>query len=131
VHLYSGLARIQITSYQPKITFEETSMDQNYSQLPPAPLAPPTSTLAIVSLISGIVSWFLLPFIAAIAAVITGHMAKNEIRKSNGTLGGNGMATAGLVLGYVQLGLGVCLCLIVAAMLAFGMTIPFIGNSIH
>ena len=103
-------------------------MDQNYSPLPPAPT---TSTLAIVSLISGIVSWFLIPFIAAIAAVITGHMAKNEIRKSNGMLSGNGMATAGLVLGYVQLGLGVCVCLVVAGMLAFGITIPFISNSIH
>jgi Domain of unknown function (DUF4190) len=106
-------------------------MDQNYSQLPPAPLAPPTSTLAIISLISGIVSWFLIPVIGAVAAVITGHMAKNEIRKSNGMLGGNGMATAGLVLGYVQLGLGLCLCLVVAAMLAFGISIPFISNSIH
>jgi hypothetical protein len=103
-------------------------MDQNCSQLPPAP---PTSTLAIVSLISGIVSWFLIPFIAAVAAVITGHMAKSEIRKSNGLLGGNGMATAGLVLGYIQLGLGLCVCLVVAVMLAFGMTVPFISNSIH
>jgi hypothetical protein len=103
-------------------------MDQNYPPLPPVPT---TSTLAIISLISGIVSWFLIPFIAAVAAVITGHMAKNEIRKSNGMLSGNGMATAGLVLGYVQLGLGLCLCVVVAAMLAFGMTIPFISNSIH
>jgi len=103
-------------------------MDQQYSILPPAQ---PTSTLAIVSLISGIASWFILPFIAAIAAVITGHMAKNEIKKSNGMLGGNGMATAGLVLGYVQLGLGLCLCIVVAAMLAFGMSIPLIGNTIH
>ena len=103
-------------------------MDQKYSPLPPAPS---TSTLAIVSLISGIVSWFLLPFIAAIAAVITGHMAKNEIKRSNGMLGGNGMATAGLVLGYVQLGLGLCVCIVVAAMLAFGMTIPLIGNTIQ
>jgi hypothetical protein len=103
-------------------------MDQNYSPLPPTQT---TSTLAIVSLISGIVSWFLIPFIAAVAAVVTGHMAKNEIRKSNGMIGGNGMATAGLVLGYIQLGLGLCICLVVAVMLALGMTVPFIGNSIH
>jgi hypothetical protein len=103
-------------------------MDQQYSPLPPAQT---TSTLAIVSLISGIVSWFLIPFIAAVVAVITGHMAKNEIKKSNGTIGGNGMATAGMVLGYIQLGLGLCLCLVVVVMLLFGMTIPFIGNSIQ
>lgn len=103
-------------------------MDQQPAQLPPAQ---PTSTLAIVSLISGIVSWFLIPFVAAVAAIITGHMAKNEIKKSNGTISGNGLATAGLVLGYIQIGLGVCVCLVVAAMLAFGMTVPFVSNSIH
>jgi hypothetical protein len=103
-------------------------MDQQSVPLPPAQT---TSTLAIVSLISGIVSWFLIPFVAAVAAIITGHMAKNEIKKSNGMLSGNGMATAGLVLGYIQVGLGVCVCLVVAVMLAFGMTVPFIGNSIQ
>ena len=101
-------------------------MDQQYTPLPPVQT---TSTLAIISLISGIVSWFILPFIAAVAAVITGHMAKNEIRRSNGMLSGNGLATAGLVLGYVQLGLGVCLCLLVVVMLAFGFSIPFIGHT--
>jgi hypothetical protein len=103
-------------------------MNQPYPPLPPATR---TSTLAIVSLISGIISWFLLPLIAAVAAVITGHLAKNEIKKSNGMISGNGMATAGLILGYVQLGLGLCVCVVVAIMLAFGMTIPLIGNSIH
>jgi len=70
-----------------------------------------TSTLAIVSLVSGIVSWFLLPLIGSIVAVITGHMAKREIRESLGKLSGDGLATAGLVLGYLQLALivlGIC-----------------------
>ena len=103
-------------------------MDQPSASIHPAQ---PTSTLAIVSLISGIVSWVFIPFIAAVAAVIAGHMAKNEIKKSNGMIGGNGLATAGLVLGYIQIGLGLCLCIVVAAMLAFGMTVPLISNSIH
>jgi hypothetical protein len=101
-------------------------MNQPYP--PPPPLAR-NSTMAIVSLISGIASWFLLPFIAAIVAIITGHMAKNEIKTSAGMITGNGMATAGLILGYVQLALGLCACIAVAVMLAFGMTIPFIGNN--
>jgi len=67
-----------------------------------------TSTLAIVSLVLGIVSWFLLPLLGAIVAVITGHMAKREIRDSQGRLTGDGMATVGLVLGYLQLVLSVC-----------------------
>ena len=101
-------------------------MDQPYTPLPPTAR---TSTMAIVSLISGIVSWFLIPFVAAVVAVITGHMAKNEIKKSAGMVTGTGMATAGLILGYVQLGLGLCVCIVVAVMLAFGMTVPFIGNT--
>ena len=71
-----------------------------------------TSTLAIVSLITGILCWFLLPLIGAIIAVVTGHMAKSEIRQSNGLITGEGMATAGLVLGYIHLGLsliGLCI----------------------
>jgi hypothetical protein len=65
------------------------------------------STLAIVSLVSGILCWFMLPLVGAVVAVITGHMAKREIRESLGKLGGDGMATAGLVLGYIQLALTV------------------------
>jgi hypothetical protein len=101
-------------------------MNQPYTPLPPAMR---TSTMAIVSLISGIASWFLLPIIAAIVAIITGHMAKKEIKNSTGMVTGNGMATAGLVLGYVQLGLGLCVCIAVAVMLAFGVSIPFISNA--
>jgi hypothetical protein len=101
-------------------------MNQPYTPLPPTTR---TSTMAMVSLISGIASWFLLPIIAAIVAVITGHMAKNEIKQGSGMVTGSGMATAGLVLGYIQLGLGLCACIVVALLLAFGVSIPFISNA--
>lgn len=65
------------------------------------------STLAIVSLVTGIVGWTILPFIGSIVAVITGHLAKKEIRESGGTLGGDGMALAGLILGYTMIGLAI------------------------
>ncbi|HRF84341.1 MAG: DUF4190 domain-containing protein [Xanthomonadales bacterium] len=64
-----------------------------------------TSNLAITSLVSGILGWTLLPFLGAIVAVITGHMARSEIRKSNGELDGDGLAVAGLVLGWLSLAL--------------------------
>ena len=41
-----------------------------------------TSSLAVVSLVSGILGWSLLPLIGSIAAIITGHMARAEIRRS-------------------------------------------------
>ncbi len=80
----------------------------------PAPL--PTSTAATVSLIFGILSYLALPVLGPIVAIVAGHMAKNEIRRSNGQLGGSGMATAGLVLGYVQI---VLLLLFACAVIGF------------
>lgn len=87
-----------------------------YGQQPPAyggyqqpygapqyPQMQPNSTAAIVSLIAGIVSWLAFPVISAIVAVIAGHMARGEIRRSNGALGGGGMALAGLILGYLNI----------------------------
>lgn len=60
-----------------------------------------TNTMAIVSVISGVLSWVALPFIGAIVAIVTGHMARNEI-KSNPGMQGDGLAIAGLILGYLH-----------------------------
>jgi hypothetical protein len=62
-----------------------------------------TSTLAIVSLVTGILSWFILPILGGIVAVITGHMARKEIRNSFGTQTGDILAILGLILGYLNL----------------------------
>ncbi len=95
-------------------------MQQDYTPAPPQ-----TSNLAIISLIAGILGITLFPFLGSIVAVFTGHMARKEIAESGGTLGGDGMAVAGLILGYfviVTTILGICL---VGAMLAFGISLPF------
>lgn len=85
-----------------------------YTPSPSFSESKPNSTLAIVSLVSGILGFTFLPVLGSIVAIITGHMAKNEIKKSAGTLGGNGMATAGLILGYLVIALGLCaICAIV------------------
>ena len=90
----------------------------------PASSAPPTSTMAIISLIGGITGFTILPMLGSLAGIIFGHIAKSEIKKSGGTIGGNGMATAGLIMGYVTLGLGLCaLC----AWLLFMFLIPALG----
>ena len=59
-----------------------------------------TSTLAVISLVAGILGWTLLPFLGSLGAIITGHMARSEIRRAAGTVDGNGLAIAGLVLGW-------------------------------
>jgi hypothetical protein len=63
-----------------------------------------TNTLAIVSLVSGILCWIALPFLGALVAVICGHSARGEIRRAPpGTVEGGGMALCGLLLGWVHL----------------------------
>jgi hypothetical protein len=107
----------------------------NYQQYPP-PSSPPagqTSTLALVSVISGVLGWSLLPTIGAIVAVITGHMAKGEIRRSGGFLTGDGLATAGLILGYLHLVLVVvAVCLLIVLPLlglgGLGLCLPFFNE---
>ena len=67
---------------------------------------PRTSTTAVLSLVFGILSWCVLPLVGAIVAVVTGHVARGEIRRAPpGTLEGDGMAVAGLVLGWTNLAL--------------------------
>ena len=58
----------------------------------------PTHGSAIGSLVLGIL-W--LGGIGSIIAVILGFKAKSEIDRSQGTVGGRGMAIAGIVLGFV------------------------------
>lgn len=62
-----------------------------------------TSALAIVSLVFGILAWVALPLIGAVIAIVTGHMARSEIQAAYPDLQGDGMAVAGLVLGYLNL----------------------------
>ena len=78
---------------------------------PPVAVGPAeTSGKAIVSLICGIFFFF---FPISIVAIVLGHLSLSEIRKSAGRLKGNGLAIAGLVLGYA--GLTVIPLLIIAA----------------
>jgi hypothetical protein len=101
---------------------------QPYQQFPPTPH---TSTMAIISLISGITGFSILPILGSIVAVITGHMAHSEIKKSGGMITGKGMATAGLIMGYLTIAGGICvLCLvIILPLLGIGLSIPFISNT--
>jgi hypothetical protein len=97
-------------------------MNQPYAQLPTTR----TSTAAIISLITGILGFVqILPVIGPIAAIISGHMAKSEIKKSGGMVTGNGMATAGLILGYLMLVTGICLGCIGVLAFTGAITLPF------
>jgi hypothetical protein len=85
-----------------------------------------TSGTAIASLVAGIIAWVGLPFIGALVAVICGHVARGEIRRMPpGSVDGEGLAVAGLILGYAQLALCLLALLLFIAILIFGFT--FLG----
>ena len=77
----------------------------------PAPGIAPTSGKAIGSLICGLF-FIILP--AGLAAIILGHLALSEIKKSAGRIKGEGLAIAGLVLGYMGIAF-IPIALIIAA----------------
>lgn len=64
---------------------------------------PQTDGKATGSLVLGILSLLCFSFLAGIPAVILGHMSRKNIRQSMGRLKGDGMALAGLIMGYVSI----------------------------
>jgi hypothetical protein len=71
----------------------------------------PTSTLAIVSLVSAILGFTFVPVIGTIVALVTGYMARSETRSIPPRTSGDGLATAGIIMGWIQVGLlviGIC-----------------------
>jgi hypothetical protein len=70
-----------------------------YAQ-PYAPAAQQTNTMAILSLVFA--------FVFSPLGIVFGHMAKKQIRERGE--GGEGLATAGMVLGYIFTGISLAVC---------------------
>ncbi len=73
-----------------------------------------TNGFAIASLVLGIV-WIM--GVGSILALVFGYIAKGQITASGGAQGGHGLAIAGIVLGWV----GVGVMLVGLAMMAVGL----------
>ncbi|HOZ37827.1 MAG TPA: DUF4190 domain-containing protein [Anaerolineaceae bacterium] len=77
-----------------------------------------TSAWSIISLIGGISNFVGFPFWGALVGLIAGYIAKSEIEKGHGRIGGERLAKAGLVLGWIGMGLGLLMiCLSVLMVL--------------
>lgn len=98
---------------------------------PAAPAPRPTSGLAITSLICGIAGvvlvWAIIPVLASIAAVITGHMALGQTRRDP-AVGGRGMAITGLILGYAMIAIAAftLIGIIISFLFVGAFSLPFI-----
>lgn len=112
------------------------------SAVPPAPpgsaytpaAGTKTNQLAIVSLVAGIGSFFahIVPGIGgltvAVVAVITGYMARNQIKQSGEQ--GMGMATAGMIIGIAHIAL-LLVVVIIVLFLIFVLGIAMFGIAAH
>jgi hypothetical protein len=79
-----------------------------------------TSGYAIASLILGIAGFFVFPIVPSILAIVFGRKARTELSRDP-TLGGDGLATAGIVLGWVGValvGIGVGFILLLSSTLS-------------
>jgi hypothetical protein len=98
----------------------------------PPPVTPwsrprPTNGLAVASLVCSCVG--IIPFlfgVPCILGVIFGFVSRSRIRRSNGTLGGEGLASAGIIVGFSLIGIFILLVVLLAI---FGNIHNCTGNS--
>ena len=74
-----------------------------------------TNGLAIASLVCGIAAFLILGIVGGALALIFGYIGRRQIDESGGAQTGRGMATAGIVLGWISIALFVIVILIVVA----------------
>lgn len=65
---------------------------------------PGTNGLAVASMVLGIAQIFTC-IIGGVLALVFGYISRRQIDESGGTQGGRGMAIAGIILGWVGIGL--------------------------
>ena len=75
---------------------------------------PGTNGMAVAAMICGIAQFFGFWLLGTIPAVVLGHIARRQIRQTGEQ--GAGMALAGLILGYVGLGLSVIAVILIAVL---------------
>jgi hypothetical protein len=82
-------------------------------------VVPRTSSLAVVGFIFAILAYVCLPFVGALVAINCGHSARAEIRRAPpGALDGDGLALAGLILGWIQVAMGLVVLVFIALTVA-------------
>ena len=87
--------------------------------------APTTNGMAVASLVLGIL-W--LYWIGSVLALIFGYIARQQIHQHQGLQRGQGMATAGIVLGWVGVGFLALILVLAAIGMASG---PSYSDALH
>ena len=93
-----------------------------YTTSPYAPVRP-TNTLAIVA--------FILAFFVSVAAIVCGHIALSQIKRTGEA--GHGFALAAVIIGYVSVGLAlifIVIYAIIAIVVLMGAGVAAAGNAL-
>jgi len=78
----------------------------NQNQIEVKVTNPKMNVLAVISFaisLLGILTNFVIPIIAQVGAIVCGHIARYQVRHSNGSETGYGIALAGLIIGYLTI----------------------------
>jgi hypothetical protein len=81
----------------------------------PGPIGPRTNSMAVAAMVCGIGQIFFW-FLAGVPAIVFGHIARRQIRETGEA--GDGLALAGLIMGYVGVLLPILLIVGIAAAIA-------------
>jgi Domain of unknown function (DUF4190) len=81
---------------------------------------------AIAALVLGVLSFVVLPFVAGVLAVVFGGRARRRIHASGGTLAGEGLATGGWILGWINVAMSLFVVLLIVAF-----AVPWAVHSAH
>ncbi len=80
-----------------------------------------TNGFAITSMIMGILGFVVLYGLGSILALVFGYIAKSQIKKSPTPQEGSSYATAGIVMGWIGIALGI---LLIVGIILFALAFP-------
>jgi len=108
-----GQAVAEGAYFCPKCGADNSASAATPAGVPGGAVLPPqqTSGTAIASLVCSLLPFFL---VTPVVAVILGHISLSQIKRSAGRLKGQGLAIAGLILGYLEVAM-LPIILIIAA----------------
>ena len=106
-----------------------SSVSASVGQAPAWAPARPTNGLAIASLVCSCVG--IIPFlfgVPCILGVIFGFVSRSQIKRSQGAQGGDGLALAGIIVGFSLIGIFIVFVILLAV---FGNMNACFGNSVR